>query len=71
MSDEFQVEKILSKALTLEKAFGKTRGAFVLIFALWTLRGRDPFVRFLILSASLLMAVWFKLGIVSATDQFY
>jgi hypothetical protein len=34
MSDGTEVDKILSKAKSLEKAFGRTRGALILFFAL-------------------------------------
>ena len=44
MSDESEVEKVLSRATELRKSLGRVWTVVVLLFALWTLRKRAGFL---------------------------
>ena len=59
-SDETEVDKVLSKARLLEQAFGKTWGALILLFALWTMRRRNGIIGALV-TAGIAAVAWLKL----------
>jgi hypothetical protein len=56
MSDESDVDKVLSKAEQLRKALGKTWTAVIILFALWTVRKRAGLLTALLSVAALLRA---------------
>jgi hypothetical protein len=58
MSDE--VDKVLSKTPTLERALGRFPTIIIVLFALWTVRPRGGSTRVLI-ACWLIVAGWFKL----------
>jgi hypothetical protein len=60
MSEEPDVDKVLSKAPLLKQAFGKSWGAFILLFALWTLRRRTGIIGALG-AISIAVLAWLKL----------
>jgi hypothetical protein len=60
MSEETDVDKVLSKARLLEQAFGKSWGAFILLFALWTMRRRTGMISALG-AVSIAVLGWLKL----------
>jgi hypothetical protein len=60
MSDESEVDKVLSRAGPLEQALGKGLAALVLLFALWTMRPRSG-LALILTGIGLAIAGWLKL----------
>jgi hypothetical protein len=61
MSDESEVDKVLSRAEQLRKPLGKTWTAVIILFALWTVRKRAGLLTALVLVTALLKTGWLKL----------
>lgn len=61
MSDESEVDKVLSRAEQLRKALGKTWTAVIILFALWTVRKRTGLLAALVAVAALLKTGWHKM----------
>jgi hypothetical protein len=61
MSDESEVEKVLSRTAELRKSLGRAWTVVILLFALWTVRRRAGVLTAIVSVAALLIAGWLKL----------
>jgi hypothetical protein len=61
MSDESEVDKVLSRAAELRKPLGRTWTVVVLLFAMWTVRKRAGVLTAMISVAALLITGWLRL----------
>jgi hypothetical protein len=61
MSDESEVEKVLSRTAELRKSLGRAWTVVILLFALWTVRKRAGVLTAIVSVAALLIAGWLKL----------
>jgi hypothetical protein len=64
MSDESEVDKVLSRAAELRKSLGRAWTVVVLLFALWTVRKRVGVLTAMASVAALLIAGWLKTGLI-------
>jgi hypothetical protein len=61
MSDEREVDQVLSRAAELRKSLGRAWTVVVLLFALWTVRKRAGVLTAMVSVAALLIVGWLKL----------